>query len=209
MRRAEGHDSLRGDKKPPPVLSFKIGNLNSSTDFSETLNIRQYLAERSVSPVVYELYGVIIYRGDMNQGNGHYLSACKAPNGQWNVYNDRDVTQVDIKDVLELLPYSLFYRRNKSLDEGYKEEARRDSKSYEIRKRNMEEKIDRQWSGINRSSYTRLDQKLPTSSEINNFTEKVIPNNNTLFESNNFQTRVDPELSTVHRKSNNMNKNNK
>ena len=149
MRRAERHDSLRGHKKPPPVLSFKIDNMESNTVFAETLDIRQYLSKRPRSPIVYELYGVIIYRGDVNQGNGHYLSACKAPNGQWNVYNDSVVTpNVDVKEILELLPCSLFYKRNPSLDEGYKKEARSDSKSYEVRKTNMEDMIDVHWSEI-------------------------------------------------------------
>ena len=96
---------------PPPILHLKSAESLLDIDFTKTLDISPYLAEENGKRVMYELNSVIVYV-QLSPERGHYYSLCKAPSGQWNKYNDTKVTgNVSLKEVLEVKPYSLFYKR--------------------------------------------------------------------------------------------------
>ena len=103
---------------PPPILFFKLEEeLLLDIDFTETLDISPYLAKQNGKPVMYELSSVVVYV--KRRAYRHYYSFCKAPNGQWNKYDDTKVMGgVSVNNVLEVKPYLLFYKRIHRPDEN-------------------------------------------------------------------------------------------
>ena len=105
-------------KQSPPVLGIKLPtNQQKDPFFPEKINVRPYMMSKAGGATIYELYAVIVYKHFKNIG--HYFVYCKAPNGQWNVYNDKIVEQVSLLKVLSCKPTSLFYKRSPHLDDSW------------------------------------------------------------------------------------------
>jgi len=98
------------------ILNRGKGNVyNVKLDFSEMINITQYVLENDSSQLIYNLYGVITHIGQSGP-NAHFVASCKSPiDNKWYRYNDAIVNQITNlqKEVIEFgTPYILFYQKN-------------------------------------------------------------------------------------------------
>ena len=99
------------------ILNRGKGNIfKVKLDFSETIDITQFVIEKDMPQIIYSLYGVITHIGQSGP-NAHFIAACKSPiDNKWYRYNDAFVTPItNIKnDVIDYgIPYILFYQKNK------------------------------------------------------------------------------------------------
>jgi ubiquitin C-terminal hydrolase len=101
-----GMDSYGNNLANKEIVSFPIQNLD----------LTPYTHPSSTeSRGKYDLYAVVRHFGDLNYG--HYTSICwNDYERRWLSYNDDSVSDVSIKEVLEIAensedPYILFYRR--------------------------------------------------------------------------------------------------
>ena len=97
------------------ILNRGKGNIfNVKLEFSETIDITQYVLQRDNPQIIYNLYGVITHIGQSGP-NAHFMAACKSPvDNHWYRYNDAIVSPInDIpKEVLDFgTPYILFYQK--------------------------------------------------------------------------------------------------
>ncbi|XP_041425984.1 ubiquitin carboxyl-terminal hydrolase 36-like [Xenopus laevis] len=81
-----------------------------SVAYPECLDLRCYTSEPNGTPILYNLYAVLVHAGT-TCNSGHYFCYVKGPNGNWYKMNDNSVTSVDIKIVLKQEAYLLFYIR--------------------------------------------------------------------------------------------------
>jgi len=83
-------------------------------EFTETLDITQFVIVKDRPQIIYNLYGVIAY-AEQNDSNTHYIGFCKSPiNNKWYKYNDSIVSPVeDIqKEIINFdTPNILFYHK--------------------------------------------------------------------------------------------------
>ena len=88
---------------------------NVKLNFSETIDISQFVIERDKPKMIYNLYGVITHIGESGP-NAHFVASCKSPiDNNWYRFNDAIVNPIENfqKDVLEFgTPYILFYLKN-------------------------------------------------------------------------------------------------
>ena len=97
------------------ILNRGKGNIfNVKLEFSETIDITQYVLQRDNPQIIYNLYGVITHIGQSGP-NAHFMAACKSPvDNHWYRYNDAIVNPInDIqKEVLDFgTPHILFYQK--------------------------------------------------------------------------------------------------
>ena len=89
---------------------------NVKLDFSETIDITDFVLEKDTSRMIYNLYGVITHIGESGP-NAHFIASCKSSiDDKWYRYNDASVSPIsDIqKDIIEFgTPYILFFQKNK------------------------------------------------------------------------------------------------
>ena len=98
------------------ILNRGKGNIyNVKLDFNETLDISQFVLQKDVLQMIYNLYGVITHIGKSGP-NAHFVASCKSPiDNKWYRYNDAIVNPIiDVqKDIIEFgTPYILFYQKN-------------------------------------------------------------------------------------------------
>ena len=97
------------------ILNRGKGNIfNVKLEFSETIDITQYVLQRDNPQIIYNLYGVITHIGQSGP-NAHFMAACKSPvDNHWYRYNDAIVSPINNiqKEVLDFgTPYILFYQK--------------------------------------------------------------------------------------------------
>ena len=84
-------------------------------DFTETIDISQFVVQKDMPQITYNLYGVINHLGQSGP-SAHFVASCKSPvDNKWYRYNDAIVTPInDIQSqVINFgTPYILFYRKN-------------------------------------------------------------------------------------------------
>ena len=84
-------------------------------DFSETIDITNYILLKDKPQMIYNLYGIITHIGQSGP-NAHFVASCKSPiNNKWYRYNDAMVSPINNlqKDIIDLgTPYILFYQKN-------------------------------------------------------------------------------------------------
>jgi len=84
-------------------------------DFTEYINITQFVQQRDCPKLIYNLYGVITHI-DQSGPNAHFVASCKSPiDDKWYRYNDSFVNPITNlqKEVIEFgIPYILFYQKN-------------------------------------------------------------------------------------------------
>ena len=86
-------------------------------DFSEQIDITQFVLARDNPQMIYKLYGVITHIGQSGP-NGHFVASCKSPiDNHWYRYNDAIVNPINNiqNDVIDFgTPYILFYEKQKN-----------------------------------------------------------------------------------------------
>ena len=87
------------------ILNRGKGNIyDVKLDFSETIDITQFVLKKDKSNIIYNLYGVITHLGKSGP-DAHFIASCKSPvDNKWYKYNDAFVTPVNNiqKEVVEL-----------------------------------------------------------------------------------------------------------
>ena len=84
-------------------------------NFSEELDITQFVILKDQPTLLYSLYGVITHIGQSGP-NAHFVASCKSPiDNKWYRYNDAFVSPISNiqKEIIEFgNPYILFYQKN-------------------------------------------------------------------------------------------------
>ena len=89
---------------------------NVKLDFSETIDISDFVIAKEKPRIIYNLYGVITHIGQSGP-SAHFVASCKSPvDGNWYRYNDSFVNPINInnvrKDIIDYgTPYILFYQK--------------------------------------------------------------------------------------------------
>ena len=83
-------------------------------DFTETIDITQFVLKKEKPQIKYNLYGVIAHIGQ-NGPNAHFVASCKNTiDNKWYRFNDTFINPINNlqKEVIEFgTPYILFYHR--------------------------------------------------------------------------------------------------
>ena len=98
------------------ILNRGRGNIyDVKLDFSETIDITQFVQQKDSPQIIYNLYGVITHIGQSGP-NAHFVASCKSPiDNKWYRYNDAFVNPINNlqKEVIDFgTPYILFYLKN-------------------------------------------------------------------------------------------------
>jgi len=99
------------------ILDRGKGNIyDIKLDFSETINLTQFILQKEKAKVIYNLYGVITHVGkDGPNTNAHFVASCKSPiDYKWYRYNDaliKPITDVQSEVIEYGTPYILFYEK--------------------------------------------------------------------------------------------------
>jgi len=98
------------------ILNRGKGNIyNVKLDFTERIDITQFVMKRDRPKIIYDLYGVITHIGESGP-NAHFIASCKSPvDNKWYRYNDAFVNPINNvqKEVIDFgTPYILFYKKN-------------------------------------------------------------------------------------------------
>jgi len=87
---------------------------NVKLNFTERIDLTQYILQREKPQLLYDLYGVISHIVDRGP-NAHFVASCKSPvNNKWYRYNDTFVNPIENlqKEVIDFeTPYILFYQK--------------------------------------------------------------------------------------------------
>ena len=94
----------------------KDNKYNIKLDFTEIIDLTQFVAVKDCTQLIYNLYGVITHFGQSGP-NAHFIGFCKSPiNNKWYKYNDAFVNPVEDvqKEIINFgTPYILFYQKSK------------------------------------------------------------------------------------------------
>ncbi len=95
------------------ILNREKGNINEiKLNFTETIDITDYVIIKDRPRIFYNLYGVITY---IDQNGPHFIASCKSHiDNRWYRYNDSLVTPINNlrSDVFDYgNPYVLFYEK--------------------------------------------------------------------------------------------------
>ena len=99
----------------PDVLIISLKRFNNSgrkiqkfVDFPiENLDLRKYVNGYKKNEYLYSLYGVANHTGGTM--GGHYFAYIKNANGKWYNFNDTNISEMKISDVISPKAYLLFY----------------------------------------------------------------------------------------------------
>ena len=97
------------------ILNRGKGNIyNCKLDFSETIDITQFVVQKEVPQIKYNLYGVITQISQSGMGS-KFIASCKSPiDNKWYRYDDNIVNPISNiqKEVIDLgVPFVLFYEK--------------------------------------------------------------------------------------------------
>ena len=97
------------------ILNRGKGNIyNVKLDFTEKIDITDYVLQKESPKIIYTLYGVITHIGQSGP-SAHFIASCRSPvDFKWYKYNDAFVTEITNfqKEVIEFgTPYILFYQK--------------------------------------------------------------------------------------------------
>ena len=100
------------------ILIFKRGKNNKNNiklDFTETLNLTEFVKEKDSPQMIYNLYGVLTLV-EQSESKTHFIAFCKSPiNNKWYKYNDAIVNPVEDvqKEIINFgNPQILFYQKS-------------------------------------------------------------------------------------------------
>jgi ubiquitin C-terminal hydrolase len=87
---------------------------NVKLHFTETINITEFILQRDMPQMIYELYGVITHIGKSGP-NAHFVASCRSSvDNKWYRFNDALINPIHNleRDVLDFgTPYILFYKK--------------------------------------------------------------------------------------------------
>ena len=97
------------------ILNRGKGNIyDVKLEFSETIDITQFVLQKDKPQLFYNLYGVITHIGQSGP-NAHFVASCKSSiNNKWYRFNDAFINPIlnVKKEVIEFgTPYILFYQK--------------------------------------------------------------------------------------------------
>jgi len=97
------------------ILNRGRGNIfDVKLNFTESINITQFVLQKDKPQIIYNLYGVITHIGQSGP-NAHFIASCKSPvDYRWYRFNDSIVNPINNfqKEVIEFgTPYILFYQK--------------------------------------------------------------------------------------------------
>ena len=98
------------------ILNRGKGNIyNVKLDFTETIDIGQFVLQKDKPQMTYNLYGVITHIGQSGP-SAHFMPACKNHiDNKWYRFNDALINPITNfqKEVIDFgTPYILFYKKN-------------------------------------------------------------------------------------------------
>ena len=98
------------------ILNRGKGNIfDVKLEFSEIIDISQFIMQKDRPQIFYSLYGVITHIGQSGP-NAHFVASCKsAIDNKWYRFNDAFVNPITNiqKEIIEFgTPYILFYQKN-------------------------------------------------------------------------------------------------
>ena len=93
----------------------KDNKYNIKLDFTEILDLTQFVVVKDHPQLIYNLSGVITHYGQSGP-NAHFIGFCKSPiNNKWYKYNDELINPVEDvqRDIINFgTPYILFYQKS-------------------------------------------------------------------------------------------------
>ena len=98
------------------ILNRGKGNIyDVKLDFTEIIDIGQFVLQKDKPQIIYNLYGVITHIGQSGP-SAHFMASCKSSvDNKWYRFNDamiNPITNIQ-KEVIEFgTPYILFYQKN-------------------------------------------------------------------------------------------------
>ena len=101
------------------ILNRGRGNIyDVKLNFSEEIDITEFVLQKDCPKLIYNLYGVITHIGESGP-NAHFVASCKSPiDKQWYRYNDsivNPITNINSEIINFGVPYILFYQK-KNID---------------------------------------------------------------------------------------------
>ena len=98
------------------ILNRGRGNIyDVKLDFTENIDITDYVLQKGNKKIIYSLYGVITHIGESGP-SAHFVASCKnSIDNNWYRFNDAFVNPINNiqKDIIEFgTPYILFYQKN-------------------------------------------------------------------------------------------------
>ncbi|XP_077217490.1 ubiquitin-specific protease 23 isoform X2 [Tasmannia lanceolata] len=109
--------------KAPYVLTIHLKRFGSEVpgqkidkkvDFGTNLDLKPFVSDPHEGEWKYTLYGVLVHAG-WTTHSGHYFCFVRTSTGMWYALDDKRVSQVSEKTVLEQKAYMLFYVRDKRI----------------------------------------------------------------------------------------------
>ena len=102
------------------ILNRGKGNIyDVKLDFTEIIDITQFVLSKDKPKIVYTLYGVITHIGQSGP-NAHFVATCKNTDNKWYRFNDSFVNPINNfqKEVIDFgTPYILFYQKNTEINQ--------------------------------------------------------------------------------------------
>ena len=96
------------------ILNRGKGNIyDVKLDFTEVIDITQFVLTKDKPQIIYTLYGVITHIGQSGP-NSHFVASCKSIDNKWYRFNDSIVHPINNlqKEVIDFgTPYILFYKK--------------------------------------------------------------------------------------------------
>ena len=87
---------------------------NVKLNFTEEIDISEFVLQKEKPRIIYSLYGVITHIGQSGP-SAHFVASCKSPiNNKWYRYNDSIVNPIENiqRDIIDFgTPYILFYQK--------------------------------------------------------------------------------------------------
>ena len=84
--------------------------------FNEEIDLTEFVLQREMPRIIYNLYGVITHIGQSGP-SAHFIASCRSPiDRKWYRYNDSIVSPIENlqRDVINFgTPYILFYQKKK------------------------------------------------------------------------------------------------
>ena len=98
------------------ILNRGRGNIyDVKLDFTENIDITDYILQKDNTKIIYSLYGVITHIGQSGP-SAHFVASCKSSkDNNWYRFNDAFINPINNiqKDIIEFgTPYILFYQLN-------------------------------------------------------------------------------------------------
>ena len=98
------------------ILNRGKGNIyDVKLDFTEIIDISQFILQKDKPQIIYNLYGVITHIGQSGP-SAHFMAACRNYiDNKWYRFNDAFINPITNikKEVIEFgTPYILFYQRD-------------------------------------------------------------------------------------------------